>query len=191
MPSLLVPPLGTTQAAKVVSNLAAIPTNATDWVLIELRSAANLDVVIAQRAVFLLNDGSLLDPDGTIGAHFTQVAQSGSYYVLVRPHNHVALASAATLTYPNNYIDYTLAANVNGGASQLTTVATNTGATKAADANANGSVTFTEYNVCVTQLPQLVGYLSADFNLDGRVTIKDFDLYRSSAVAIGVTLVRY
>ncbi|MBK9461512.1 MAG: hypothetical protein IPN94_19325, partial [Sphingobacteriales bacterium] len=85
----------------------------------------------------------------------------------------------------------TLAANVNGGASQLTTVATNTGATKAADANANGSVTFTDYNVFVTQLPQLVGYLSADFNLDGRVTIKDFDLYRSSAGAIGVTLVRY
>jgi hypothetical protein len=177
---------------EAVSSLTAMLPNTVDWVLVELRSASNPSVIVAQRAALLLSDGLLRDITNIKGARFPQLTQAGSYYVVVRPRNHVALASANAIAYPDNSIyDLGNAANVMGGASQLTVLTPNVSASKAADANANGVVTVADYNSFVAQITQMNNYLSGDFDLNGNITVQDFNLYQSNTGAIAVPLVRY
>jgi hypothetical protein len=172
-----------------VPQISNIPTNAVDWVLVELRNAAN--TLIASRAGFLLNDGTLRDIDGSTGFRFANTA-SGSYYVLVRARNHVALISANAVSLPNaSTLDFSNPSNVMGGAAQVKALSASLNGLKAGDVNANGVVTVSDFNTLQPQLSSINQYLNGDMNMDGQTITQDFNLYQGNASSIGVTQVRY
>jgi len=83
-----------------VENLASIPANMTDWILLELRDAADPSLVIARRAAVLLDDGNIADIDMVSSVNFEGVA-AGNYYLCVHHRNHMPVMSANPIAIPN------------------------------------------------------------------------------------------
>lgn len=175
--------------AETVPQQSDIPTNAVDWVLLELRDNAN--ALIASRAGFLLNDGTLRDIDGTAGFRFANTP-SGNYNIIVRSRNHLAVMSATAVSLPNaaNY-DFSVASNVLGGVAQLKSLNASINGLKAGDINANGVITVADFNVFQPQTASINQYLSGDFDMNASVLVQDFNLFQSNASAIAVSQVRY
>ncbi len=102
-----------------------IPPNAVDWVLIELRSSLNPTQIALQKAVLLLNDGSLQDIGTPIQAN--AVALDGltanqSYTLTIRHRNHLSVKSSNAIAITSNVLacDFTQSATqTQGGAAQL------------------------------------------------------------------------
>jgi hypothetical protein len=84
-------------------SVSSIPAGVVDWVLVQLRDAsdvANADesTVVAQQAAFLLNDGSIVDLDGTSNIIFDNVDYSNKLYPVVFHRNHLGVISADRIT---------------------------------------------------------------------------------------------
>jgi hypothetical protein len=71
----------------------SIPEDITDWVFVELRTAAD-GTAVASRSFFLRNDGMVTDDDGTINLPFFGLTD-GNYFIVVRHRNHLAVMSAS------------------------------------------------------------------------------------------------
>jgi len=84
---------------------AAHPT-ITDWVLIELRNAATPATIVATRAAFVKNDGTVVDIDGVSPVSFPASVTAGSYYLSVRHRNQLSVVSASTLALSSTPATY-------------------------------------------------------------------------------------
>ncbi len=145
---------------------AQVPTNAIDWVLAQLL-ATNSYNLVAARSAFLRADGTVMDDAGLPGVRLD--APRGNYYLLVQHRNHLAAMSAAPVAFTNPAVSYnfTVAADrYLGGTSAALEVAPGAWALPAADADAEGAVTFADADVCA-QMAGRAGYWCADFDLDG------------------------
>lgn len=79
-----------------------------DWILLELRSATDPAVVVAQKAVGLQADGDLMDVQtGSTTLTFLNVS-AGNYYLSLRHRNHlgVMIASAQALRFSSKLFDF-------------------------------------------------------------------------------------
>jgi hypothetical protein len=89
---------GTESVPGSMFTVSAAATDIVDWVLIELHDATNPATIIAKRAGFVLENGSVIDINGSkdkdIG--FTSVA-ANNYFVVIRHRNHLAVRTAATV----------------------------------------------------------------------------------------------
>ena len=101
------------------ASVLAVPGSSAviDWVLVELRDAANPATLIKTRAALLLRNGAVKDVDGTSDLSFTSLTQ-GNYFVALRHRNHLGVmtASPIVLTANTPIQDFTTmpAAQVNG-----------------------------------------------------------------------------
>ena len=175
-----------------VARSGDFPANAVDWVLVELRDAANITTVLAAKAGLLLSNGSLADLDGTPGLRFG--VPTGNYYVVLRHRNHLDVLSVNALALPNAVpLDFRDASQVAGGASQLADL-TGMGSIyglSAGDFDGNGVFTVADYNLYKSQMSLLNGYYESDCSLDGNATTDDYNLYLLHVGGIGVAPVRY
>ncbi|MBK8470945.1 MAG: choice-of-anchor B family protein [Sphingobacteriales bacterium] len=173
--------------------IANPPADAVDWILVELRPVANIEQITAQTAVLLHQDGTLTAANGASGAQFSGVA-AGTYYIVVRHRNHLAVISQTPVSLPNtasNAYDVT-AQNAAMGNNQTYFVGNgDVYALRPGDFNANGIITVEDYNLYTTQIAQINTYLSGDLTLDGNVTVHDFNQYLPQASIIGISVVRY
>jgi hypothetical protein len=93
-------------------SIFAITGNAAivDWVLVELRSAANNAMVVAKKSVLVQRDGSLVDSSGNNILEFTGLS-NGNYFVSVKHRNHLGVMTANAMALNNmtpiNCIDFT------------------------------------------------------------------------------------
>lgn len=126
----------------------AVPANAVDWVMIELRSGLTPSLattVVASTAAFLLSDGSVQAVDGS-HVKFNAVAD-GNYYVVVQHRNHLAVMTSTTigLTAGTASLDMSSVSLFNNvlilGNAPSTTV-NGVRALWAGDANGNGTVSY-------------------------------------------------
>lgn len=179
---------------EAVSALNDMPTNVTDWVLVEMRAADNPGAIVARKAALLLNNGNIVDADGpTQGVRFPTLAE-GEYYVAVRHRNHIDLVSSNPVVVQNNTpaaIDLRQSANVMGGASQMTALPNGQYALKAGDFDANGVINVSDYNGYAASPLLINAYQMSDADLNGQKTIDDFNLYRPNAAAVGLPYIRY
>ncbi len=78
-----------------------------DWVFVELRSPANMSLVVDSRAALIQRDGDIVDLDGTSAVQFNQASQ-GNYYVSVRHRNHLGVmtATAIPLSVTGTVVDF-------------------------------------------------------------------------------------
>ena len=76
------------------TSVSSVPSNAIDWVKVELRSNADHSVVQHTYAFFIDANGNLLDTDGSTGGKITG-ATLQNYYVAVQHRNHLGVVSSA------------------------------------------------------------------------------------------------
>ncbi len=89
-------------------------TDITDWMLLEIRDATTPSIVMSRRAVFVREDGQLVDLDGVSPPVFRNLP-AGSYFIALRHRNHLDIRSSAVqlldgtlgLTANNSTYDFT------------------------------------------------------------------------------------
>ncbi len=78
-------------------SVTSLPIDVVDWVLLEIRDAANSATVLERRACLLRNDGELLDLDGSLGVRFYNLPTSG--YIAIRHRNHLGVMTATAVGF--------------------------------------------------------------------------------------------
>jgi hypothetical protein len=155
-----------------VESVVSIPVGVVDWVLLELRTGTASATMVARRAAFLKSDGTIVDVDGSSAVQFTGVAQ-GTYYVVIRHRNHLAVMSASgvSLTAASALYDFTTALGMYyGGNAKLLTAGVY--GMYSGDANTSGDVGSTDRDATWNGRNG-VGYLEADVDLSSDVAAND------------------
>lgn len=176
--------------------IAAIPDNVVDWVLIELRSGADIEQIVSSRAAFLLNDGTVQDIYDAIdsGVELRGITPGMDYYLIVRTRNHLATISQFAATLPNSAAvpyDFTDASQVLDGTGQMTPVSPTAYAQRGGDYNSDGVMTVADFNFFSSESSIINEYRDSDGNMDRAVTVADFNLYQPHTSVIGVPQIRY
>ena len=162
--------------------VASIPNiNVTDWILIELRDApdaasANSATMISQQAAFLLNDGSVVNTDGSSILQFSNVTIQHSLFAVLWHRNHIGIMSAVPLTEAGGIYSYdftTDAGQVHGSSLAHKQIATGIWGMAAGDGNADGQINNGDKNDVWAVQAGASGYMAGDFNMDSQVNNGD------------------
>jgi hypothetical protein len=160
---------------------ASIPANAVDWVLIELRDApsaasATAATVIARQAAFLINDGSIRNPDGTGIQQFNNLTIQQSLFAVIWHRNHLGILSANPLTLTGEVYSYDFSSGqeqVYGGINAHREIGPGIWGMMAGEGFVNDEINNSDKNeIWETQIGNS-GYYPGDFNMDGLVNDLD------------------
>lgn len=170
------------------ASVTQMPADISDWVLVELRNPLN-DNLIESQAGLLAADGFVRNILGHNGLTFVAM---GSFKVVVKHRNHVAIISATSIDPNGGVANLTIPANVSGGNGQLANLGdTGLYGLYPGDVNHNGVVTFSDYNAYINTGVLLNTYNSSDCNMDGQVNSTDFNFMRPYFQQMGLTPIRY
>ena len=100
---------GETSSTAVFQANAGTPNAIVDWVLVELRDAANPATIVATRSGLVQRDGDVVLPaDGTSPLNFTGLSGS-TYYVSVKHRNHLGVmtANSVPMSATGTIVDFT------------------------------------------------------------------------------------
>lgn len=159
-----------------------VPTGVVDWVLVELRTGTASGTKVAARTAYLKNDGLLVELDSVSALAFPGI-ETGSYYIVLRHRDHLAImsAGAVTLSTTASLYDFTTAASTAYGVDAMKGMGTGGTAPFAlygGEANGDGQVTSSDFNVFLPKFTSgATGYELSDWNLDGQVTSSDFNIF--------------
>lgn len=174
------------------NSLADIPSNMVDWVLLQVRSAADNYVVLEEKAGILLNDGTITDTEGNT-VKFGSIERNQAYFVSVHARNHLAVMSSEAILLPNTetYNFTASPAQVFAGEGQLSEITDGVYALHTGDFDNDGLVTVNDFNTYLTVAGAINTYTVGDANVDGNVTVGDYNHYLQNASIIGVEQIRY
>ena len=163
-----------------IRTVSAVPSSATDWILLQLRETASGETVVSKSA-FLRKDGFIVPDDGTTGPISLNTGQ-GNYYIVVRHRNHLDVMSAAThFCQPDSYTLYDFTTDIdlfyNAEAKDL---GSGVYGLYAGDANQSGWVNASDYFE-VKNDSGGSGYFSSDCNLSDIVNAADYFVIKSSS----------
>ena len=153
----------------------SIPTTMVDWVLVELRNADDPAQVVSTRAGLLRSDGSIMEPDGTLGVTFKNILY-GSYYIAIRHRNHLAVMSSSPVLFSpdNDLYDFTTSiSKAYGQDGMMQDTSSGVFMMYSGDGNGNGIIDGDDYDGVWSEDNGNIGYLNGDFNLDSGVNSKD------------------
>ncbi len=174
-----------------VADVSSFPATTVDWVLVSVHDPNDNYSILEERAGLLLSNGDVVDADGSgTGVKFQNISRGG-YYISVKSRNHIGILSpnAVALPDPNPY-NFTDASNVMGTFTQVSNFG-NVAACKAGDFDSNGVITVDDFNYYLWQSAAVNTYLDSDCNMDGNVSINDFNQYRSNVSSVGMPQLRY
>jgi hypothetical protein len=125
--------------------VGSIPNaNVVDWVLVDLRTGTAAATRSETQAGFLLKDGTIVDSDGSSDLSFS-TATTGSYYIVVRHRNHLAVMSTNVVSLPNGTAyDFTTAGQAYGSTTPMAVVTTGVYGMWCGDTDASGVVDVTD-----------------------------------------------
>lgn len=162
--------------------VADIPgSNIVDWILMELRetpgdvSTATSSTMVAQKAVFLLDNGKIVDLDGISEVEF-DIAVSDNLFVVLWHRNHLGVISSIPLEMEGGIYIYDFSISVDqayGGITGHKEIAAGIWGMVAADGDANGIVDLVDKSNVWMLETGLEGYYAGDFNMDVQVDNKD------------------
>ncbi|MBI9070061.1 MAG: putative Ig domain-containing protein [Melioribacteraceae bacterium] len=162
--------------------VTSIPTNAVDWVLVELRETFD-GVAVISKSMFLNKDGNIVDIDG-ITTDFEIDVDPNNYYIVIRHRNHLDIISANAVplsSFVTTY-DFTIAQTqaYTTGPIVQTEVDTGIWAMFGGDADVDGSVLVSDKVQWRTDflIPVPDGYHLTDLDLDGKVLVSDKVFWR-------------
>jgi len=155
-------------------------SNVVDWILIEIREAADAAsateaTAIAQRAGFVLNDGTVTDIDGAGNLQFG-IGPSANLYAVVYHRNHLSIMSANPLSESGGVYSYdytTASGQVYGGILAHTELVSGIWGMTSGDADANGDIDNIDKDDIWLLERYSSGYFSGDFDMNGTVLDSD------------------
>ncbi len=165
-------------------SVGSIPNaNVVDWVLIELRDAANAGAAntastIETQAAFLLKNGSVVGLNGSSVLQFPTASFSQNLFAVVWHRNHIGIISANGISESGGVYDYDFSTAItqvyNGGAGYKEIV-TGSGVYGMAggDANGDGVIDAADKTLWVNDAGTEVGYKGTDHNMDTQVNNQD------------------
>lgn len=162
-------------------SVGSIPnTDVVDWVLIELRDAANPgdadpNTTIATQAAFLLKNGSVVGLNGSSVLQFPTASFSQNLYAVVWHRNHLGIISSTGLTETAGVYDYnfsTAITQVYNGGLGYKEIATNVYGMAGGDTDANGDINAAD-KALWTNNAGTKGYKATDHNMDVQVNNQD------------------
>ncbi len=162
-------------------NVSSIPnTNVVDWVILQVRettgpaSSATADSIVAEKAAFILDNGSIVGMDGSSYVLFPMVFTK-DVYVVVYHRNHLSMMSATPVPTVGGIYTYDFTTAQSQAYLNGQKVLSGGFGMYAADGNADGQVS--NFDLYFVWLPEVgfAGYNAGDYNLDGQVS--NFDLY--------------
>jgi hypothetical protein len=159
-------------------SVTQIPSAVVDWVLVELRSSTAAASVVQKKAALLLSNGAVVDVDGISSLNFKGVS-SGSYYIVVRQRNHLAVMSSVAVALTSTAVtyDFTNALSKYYGTDPAADLGNGLFGLYTGDADANGVVNILDYGPVNSAFNQS-GYKQGDLNLDGTVNSKDNEIVK-------------
>jgi hypothetical protein len=160
-----------------------LPTNAVDWVLVELRSDINDADFITQKAGMLLSDGSIVDTDG--GLLKFPGYDMDFYYVVITHRNHLPIMTASDILLQSQSVLYDFTTSDSQsyfdagiGGTPLADNGDGTWSMFAGDGNGDGFVDVIDLVDIYFVEVDTDGYLSGDWNLDQYCDVNDLvDVY--------------
>ena len=166
--------------------VATVPTNAVDWVYVEIRSDET--TTVRGESMFLLNDGSIVDRNGETRANFYNLPPS-DYYLVIRHRNHLAIMSKFPVSFVqsgDSSVDLTVKDNVytTGGPNAVKELAPGIYGMYAGDASQDGKITSNDYDIWYNdRIGNKSGYREADMNLSGTISSDDYDKWYNNRLA--------
>jgi uncharacterized protein (DUF1501 family) len=162
-----------------------LPTDTVDWLLIELRQAADYTQVIDRQSVLLRKDGIIMQMDGTPGIAFNNVI-TGTYHLAIFHRNHLGVMSSIPVVLDNaTYVyDFTQASWKAFGESQLKPIS-NIFAMYAGDMNGDHIINNEDYNYYKLNNGSNIGYSKADLDGDKNSNNQDYNLWFENRSKIG------
>jgi subtilisin family serine protease len=159
------------------------PAGVVDWVLVQLRSAAD-GPAVASKSAFLRKDGLIVTDDGA-RTRVTLDAPAGDYYLVVKHRNHCAVMSADPIPFSISGSDlyyFTDDAAAARGSNPEKELASGVFGLWAGDVNRDGHVTTTDYAAWYNsaRLGE-TGYRDTDVNLNRQVTTEDYTAWYNNA----------
>ncbi len=159
-----------------------------DWVLVEIYEKSDTSWVTS-KACMLLEDGSVVDMASSSILTFEDVPLS-EYFVALRSRNHLAVMSTLAQSFDAGVLlyDFSLAGQSQGNvciADGLDYLI------PAGDFNANGVMEFMDHGLYMADPSNIYNYIATDVNMDGLVTVADFNWYKSNWTSSTVSKLRY
>ena len=179
--------------------LEEIPEGMVDWVLIEARNALIPSIVYEQKAALLMEGGQIVEAylcmsgeAGDYGVFFSNLIEGEKYRFSIKTRHHLGVMTKQSFAVPNELsFDFSDPIQVQGGKSQLHDTERGFYALLAGDENSDGVISVDDFINYKNKAAELNQYLDADFNLDGSVTVTDFNLMLPNFGVIGVEEMRY
>lgn len=163
--------------------LSSIPANMVDWVLVEVKSDVMPTTMFDRKAALLLNDGSIVELDGTSPLRF-DLPYSGDFYYVVRHRNHLPVMTAnAVSKTPTMTYDFSDSLGKAFGLIQMAQTNDARFALYAGDITQDFTIQTTDYDFWKANAADLQVYDNADVNLDSVIQTTDYDLwYRNRSI---------
>ncbi len=160
-------------------SVSSIPANVVDWVLVQIRDAsdaasADAGTVVAEQAAFLLNDGSIVDLDGSSNLYFPGISYSSGLFPVVWHRNHLGVISADRMTRSGGVYTYDFTTNINKAYQSGQKSINGKAALFGGDIDANGTVNNTD-KIIWSGVAGTKGYQPSDTDMNGEVDNKDKD----------------
>jgi PKD repeat protein len=164
-------------------NVASIPANVIDWVLIELRDAtsaggAGSATRIGRKAAFLRNDGRVVGLNGNPVLDFGSLTVANNLFAIVNHRNHLSILSANGLTQTSGIYTYnftTGSGQAFGGIAAQKQIAPSVWGMYGGDGDKNGIVNTGDESLTWEVTAGNKGYLGTDYNLDSQSNNLDKD----------------
>lgn len=174
-------------------SVTSIPNqDIVDWVLMELRDAGSgaqalSSTVVARKACFLLNNGNIVNVDGSSPPSFNLLYQNALFVVLWH-RNHLGIMSSSQLSFTSNAASYDFSTGsdkVYGGASGYRQIGPAAWGMVSGDGTADQQVNNNDKNNVWKMEVGTQGYKAGDFNLDKQVTNIDKTSYWTPNTGLG------
>jgi hypothetical protein len=167
-----------------IEALTALPPDIVDWVLVELRDAANPEAATPAtvvsgwpRAMLIKSDGNIVDLNGNIPS-IDSPTVSNNLYVVIRHRNHLDVMSSEPLVLSENNFSYDFTdalTKAYGGAAGYKQIGAGVFGMVASDIDADGAIGASDFNLWAQRFGLSGVYNAADTDMDGQVSASDFN----------------
>ncbi|MEM9722891.1 MAG: glycoside hydrolase family 9 protein [Bacteroidota bacterium] len=167
--------------------LSSLQDTLADWVLVEVREAANPGNVLTRRAAILSTGGVLLSTDDLALLDFPDLA-AGNYYIAFYHHSHLAVMSANPIEFSRQpaLFDLSTATENASGNAQLKPLSNTKFGLFCGDYDGNGLINNLDFNAWNRSGAALNQYLPVDGDGNGVVNNLDFNLWKVNGSKVGI-----
>ena len=166
------------------ASLNDIPTNAVDWILVEVYEAET-NTLVQRKAGILLNTGRIVAGNNQLNGIIIDSLEMGvNYHFAVRHRNHIHIMSSETQNLPFQPYSFLTNDTQAKGYQQLKNLGNGHFAMIAGDIDGNQTVTVNDINVLLESL-NTNAYQNSDCNLDGNLDYGDILLYYFNSSHVG------